>query len=319
MFKYSLKRFLTTIPVLFIAITFAFFTLRLAPGGPFDGERAMPAQVKKNLEKHYHLDKPIIVQYGIYIKNVLKGDLGPSFNDFTFSVNEKIAQGLPYTLKLGGLALLVAVIFGTLSGMISAYWQNSRLDYIIGFVVLLGLVIPNFLMAPILQEFLANKLNFALSTPDKPVKIFMVRGWGEGSWANLTLPVIVLALSHIARISRLMRASMIEVLNANYIRTARAKGIGVKLVMFRHTFRQAFIPVLSYLGPAASYLLTGSLVVEMIFGLPGIGRLFIDSALNRDYGMVLGTVIFYMILITFLNLVVDLLYAVLDPKLRVAK
>ncbi|MFV0431924.1 MAG: ABC transporter permease subunit [Alphaproteobacteria bacterium] len=318
MFRFALRRLILALPVLFFAITFAFFVLRLAPGGPFDGERAIPAEVKANLEAHYHLDKPLIAQYGIYINNVLHGDLGPSFTDRTYSVNEKIAQGLPYTLRLGGYALLLAVILGTLSGVIGAFRQNSRLDYIIAFLVLVGIVVPNFVLAPVFQEYLVKPIN-AFATHlngGERLQIFAMSGWGSGGFKHVAIPVIILALPHIGRISRLMRASMIEILGTNYIRTARAKGIGENLTITRHALRPAFIPVLSYLGPAASYLLTGSLVVESIFGLPGIGKFFIDSALNRDYGMVLGTVIFYMFLITILNLIVDILYAYLDPKVR---
>ncbi len=320
MFRFALRRFLLAVPVLLFAVTFAFFVLRLAPGGPFDGERPMHPEIKANLEAHYNLDKPLISQYAIYMGNVFRGQLGPSFTDRTYSVNEKIAQGLPYTMRLGGFALLLAVIVGTLSGVVGAFRQNSRLDYTIAFLVLFGIVIPNFVMAPIFQEYLIKPIN-AFATylhGGERTQIFAMSGWGEGGFKNVTIPVVILALPHIGRISRLMRASMIEVLGANYIRTARAKGIGERLTITRHALRPAFVPVLSYLGPAAGYLLTGSLVVESIFGLPGIGKFFIDSALSRDYGMVLGTVIFYMILITILNLMVDILYAFLDPKVRLS-
>ncbi len=325
MFSFIFKRLLVTIPVLFFAITFSFFVLRLAPGGPFDGERPIHPEVKANLEKYYNLDKPLVAQYGIYMKNlVLKGDLGPSFIDRTYSVNEKIAQGFPFTMVLGGFALVTAVIFGTITGILGAFRQNTRVDYIIAFVVLLGVVMPNFIMAPVLQEYLAKNLNSLVSSvAGERVQILAMSGWGGSvkwydlNFSHLFMPILVLSFLHIARISRLMRASTIEVLGTNYIRTARAKGIGERLTIMRHALKPAFIPVLSYLGPAAGYLLTGSLVVESIFGLPGIGKFFIDAALNRDYGVVLGTVIFYMLIITVLNLIVDILYAYLDPKVRV--
>ena len=317
MLRFATRRLLLTIPVMLITITIAFFILRLAPGGPFDGERPLPAQIKQNLNEFYHLDKPLLVQYGLYLKGLIRGDLGPSFTDFTFSVNEKLALGLPYTLKLGLLCFVVAIIGGVLSGIVSAVYQNSYVDFIVGFLVLFGLVVPNFLAAPILQQYLGNSLNFWLSDLlGREVKIFFVGGWGDGGWRNLTLPTLVLATPFMARISRLMRASMLEVLQSNYIRTARAKGIGNWSVISRHAIKPALVPVLSYLGPAAGYLLTGSIVIENIFGIPGIGRFFIDAALNRDYGMVLGTVIFYILLIIVLNLLVDLLYALLDPKVR---
>jgi len=305
MLLYALRRLLTTIPVLWIAITVCFFILRLAPGGPFDGERPLPPAVKQNLEAHYNLDKPLIEQYLIYVGNVLTGDLGPSFVTQDFTVAEQIAIGLPYTIIVGGLAFLLAIVAGIIAGVYGALNRNAPPDVVLGGIVLLGLVIPNFLMAPVFQLFFGLQL-----------KWLPVGGWGDGSLPFLVLPVAVLALPHIARISRLMRGSMIEVLNTNFIRTARSKGLNDGPVVWRHALKPALTPVVSYLGPAAGYLLTGSLVVETIFGIPGIGRYFINAALNRDYGMVLGTVIFYMVLIIMLNLVVDLIYAWLDPRVR---
>ncbi len=305
MFSYAFKRLLSTIPVLWIAVTLAFFVLRLAPGGPFDGERPLPPAILKNLAAHYNLDKPLVEQYLIYVGNVLQGDLGPSFVNEDFSVTEQLMIGVPYTFTVASLAIVLAVIIGVAAGSIGAIYQNKLPDYMIGFVILTGLVLPNFLVAPILQLVFGVKLGW-----------LPVAGWGNGALRNLVLPVIVLTLPHAARISRLMRGSIIEVMNANYIRTARAKGIGPRLTVMRHAIKPALMPVVSYLGPAASYLLTGSLVVETVFGLPGIGKYFITAALNRDYGMVLGTVIFYMVLIIILNLLVDVAYAFLDPKVR---
>lgn len=305
MLKYAAKRLLSTIPVLWIAITACFFILRLAPGGPFDGERPLPAAVKKNLAAHYNLDKPLGEQYLIYIGNVLRGDLGPSFVNEDFSVAEQLSIGLPYTLILGGSAFFLAIVLGVIAGILGALYRNRLPDHALGFIILLGLVVPNFLVAPIVQ------LVFGLQLAWLPVG-----GWGDGSISNLILPVAVLALPHIARISRLMRGTMIEVMNTNFIRTARSKGLGNVPIVWRHALRPALTPVVSYMGPAAGFLLTGSLVVETIFGLPGIGRYFINAALNRDYGMVLGTVIFYMVLIMALNLIVDIIYAWLDPRVR---
>jgi oligopeptide transport system permease protein len=305
MLGFALRRLLSTIPVLFVALTACFFILRLAPGGPFDLERSLPEKVLANMQAHYHLDKPLIEQYFIYIGNVLQGDLGPSFTTIDFTVAELIALGLPYTLILGGSAFIVAIVFGVASGVIAGLYQNRNADYLTSSIVMLGLILPNFLIAPILQLIFGVKLEW-----------LPVGGWGDGSIAYLALPVFVLSLSHIARISRLMRGSLIETMNASFIRTARAKGIGERLVVLRHAIKPALLPVVSYLGPAAGYLLTGSLVVETIFGLPGIGRYFINAALSRDYGMVLGTVLFYMVLIIILNLLVDLAYAFLDPKVR---
>ncbi len=305
MIRYALNRLLTTIPVLWIAITLSFFTLRLAPGGPFDGERPLSPAVMKNLAAHYNLDKPLFTQYWNYLFDVMRGDLGPSFASDDFTVTDQLLQGLPFTVTIGLWAMAIALLVGVSAGVIGALYQNKMPDYGMGFIILIGLVIPNFLMAPILQ------LVFGIWLDAVPVG-----GWGDGSLPYLALPITVLALPHAARISRLTRGSMIEVLNSNFIRTARSKGIGARLTIIRHALKPAMMPVVSYLGPAASYLLTGSIVVEQIFGLPGIGRLFVTAALNRDYGMVLGTVILYMFLIVLLNLLVDVAYAWLDPKVR---
>lgn len=305
MLNYAFKRLASTIPVLWIAITVCFFILRLAPGGPFDGERPLPPAVQKNLAAHYNFDKPLVQQYLIYVGNVLQGDLGPSFTTEDFTVAEQIAIGLPFTVIVGGLAFLLAVGLGVISGIYGALNRNALPDYTLGGLILLGLVIPNFLVAPVMQLFFGLQLEW-----------LPVGGWGDGSPQFLVLPVTVLALPHIARISRLMRGSMIEILNTNFIRTARSKGLADSAIVWRHALKPALNPVISYLGPAAGYLLTGSLVIESIFGIPGIGRYFINAALNRDYGMVLGTVIFYMVLIVALNLIVDIIYAWLDPRVR---
>jgi oligopeptide transport system permease protein len=305
MLSYALRRLASTIPVLLVAVTACFFLLRLAPGGPFDTERPLPPAIMQNLAAHYNLDKPLIQQYLFYLGHVLRGDLGPSFSIEDFTVAEQIALGVPYTFTIGIAAFVLAILVGIAAGIIGALYQNNWPDYLTAAIILIGLIIPKFLMAPILQLVFGVKLGW-----------LPAGGWGDGSIGNLVLPVTVLALPYAARISRLMRGSMIEVLNANYIRAARAKGIGPRLTVMRHALKPALTPVVSYLGPAASYLLTGSLIVETIFGLPGIGRFFVTAALNRDYGMVLGTVIFYMLLIILLNLLVDIAYAWLDPKVR---
>lgn len=305
MIRFAFKRLLSTIPVLWVAITACFFILRLAPGGPFDGERPLPEAVKRNLAAHYNLDKPLIEQYLLYVGKLLQGDLGPSFINQDFSVAEQLLIGLPYTLIVGGLAFVLCIVVGISAGILGSIYRNKLPDYALAVFILAGLVIPNFLVAPILQ------LVFGLQLEWLPVG-----GWGGGALTHLVLPVTVLALPHVARISRLTRAAMIEVMHSNYIRTARSKGLSEPTIIWRHALKPAMTPVVSYLGPAASFLLTGSLVVETIFGLPGIGRYFINAALNRDYGMVLGTVVFYMVLIIVLNLIVDIIYAWLDPRVR---
>ena len=305
MLRYALRRLMTALPVAFIAVSVCFFMLRLAPGGPFDEERPLPRQIRENLEQHYHLDRPLLEQYVLYLGRLVRGDLGPSFTDYTYTVNEKISKGLPYTLELGGWALLGGTLIGILCGIYSALRPGKPLQTGVTVFVLAGLVIPNFLVGPLLQEYVGKHVDW-----------LKIGGWGDGGWAYLMLPVIVLSLPHAARVSRLMRGTLLEVMNVNFVRVARAKGLGEGAVIFRHAVRPALSPVVSYLGPAAGYLLTGSIVVENIFGLPGVGKFFIDAALSRDYGMVLGTVVFYLFLILALNLVVDMLYALLDPRVR---
>jgi oligopeptide transport system permease protein len=305
MLAYALRRVAAAIPVILIALTACFFVLRLAPGGPFDGERALPPDILKNLMAYYNLDKPLWQQYLIYVGGVLRGDFGPSMTNNDFTVAELMSIGLPFTLMLGFTAFIVATTVGIISGMITALYQNKWPDYLVVGVVMIGLIIPNFLMANIVQLVFGVYL-----------KWLPVGGFRPGSFIHLVLPVLILSLPQTARIARLMRGSMIETLGTNYVRTARSKGIGTRLVLARHAIRPALMPVVSYLGPGLSYLLTGSLVVEQIFSLPGIGKYFISAALARDYGLVLGTTILYMGIILILNLVVDIIYAWLDPRVR---
>jgi oligopeptide transport system permease protein len=304
MFGYAMRRVLSALPIALIAVTVCFFILRLAPGGPFDGERALPPTTLANLRAHYNLDEPLWMQYLIYVGRLLQGDLGPSmvYNDFT--VSEMLAIGLPFTMMLGFSAFIVATAVGLLVGAFAALYQNKWPDYVLVLVSMVGLVIPNFLMGSLLQLIFGVYLDW-----------FPAGGF-NGQAIQLVLPITVLSLPHAGRIARLTRGSMIEVLGTNYVRTAKSKGLGTRLILSRHALKPALIPVVSYLGPGLSYLLTGSLVVEQIFALPGIGKYFISAALNRDYGLVLGTTILYMFIILALNLVVDVLYAWLDPKVR---
>ncbi|HHY50944.1 MAG TPA: ABC transporter permease subunit [Alphaproteobacteria bacterium] len=304
MLGYAIRRVLSAIPIALIAVTVCFFILRLAPGGPFDGDRALPPITLQNLRAHYNLDQPIWMQYLIYVGRLLQGDLGPSmvYNDFT--VSEMLAIGLPFTMMLGFSAFIIATTVGLVAGSLAALNQNRWPDYALVAMVMVGLVIPNFLMGSILQLIFGVYLHWVPA------------GGYNGAPLQLVLPITVLALPHAGRIARLMRGSMIEVLGTNYIRTARSKGLGARLILARHALKPALIPVVSYLGPGLSYLLTGSLVVEQIFALPGIGKYFITAALNRDYGLVLGTTILYLFVILALNLVVDVIYAWLDPKVR---
>jgi oligopeptide transport system permease protein len=302
---YVTRRILISIPTLLVIVTVAFFMMRIAPGGPFDRERALPAGIEKNVLAAYDLDQPLILQYGDYLLGVLQGDFGPSFKYRDFTVAELLITGFPASLKVGGLAILLAIVLGIGLGTMAALRQNSGSDHAVMAVAMTGITIPNFVMAPLLTLVFGVYLSW-----------LPVAGWNGGAPRNLILPVIALALPQIAYIARLTRGSMIEVLHANYIRTARAKGLRERLVVVRHALKGALLPVISYLGPATAQLVTGSVVIETIFGIPGIGRYFVQGALNRDYTLVMGTVITYGVLIILLNLVVDLLYGLLDPKVK---
>jgi oligopeptide transport system permease protein len=279
--------------------------MRIAPGGPFDRERALPPEIEKNVLAAYDLDEPLLLQYADYLLGVLRGDFGPSFKYRDFSVAELLWTGFPASLKVGGIAIVLAVVVGITLGTFAALRQNSGIDYAVMAGAMAGITIPNFVMAPLLTLI----FGVWLSWPP-------VAGWNGGAPSNLLLPVIALALPQIAYIARLTRGSMIEVLHANFVRTARAKGLRERIVVVRHALKAALLPVVSYLGPATAQVVTGSVVIETIFGIPGIGRYFIQGALNRDYTLVMGTVIVYAVLIILLNLIVDLLYGLLDPKVK---
>jgi oligopeptide transport system permease protein len=304
MLTYSLRRLTAAIPTLFVIVTLAFFLIRLAPGGPFDLERPLDAKILENLNQIYGLDQPLHVQYGMYLKALLVGDFGPSYIMHDFKVRELFAKGLPVSIRLGLSALSLALLVGGSLGVLAALKQNRGADYAVVGLSTIGITVPTFVVAPILQ------IVFGLWLAWLPVA-----GWGDGAFRHTLLPVIVLALPQIAIIARLTRASMIETLRANHIRTLRAQGLGVMTVV-RHALRGAMLPVVSYLGPAAAALLTGSVVVETIFGLPGIGRYFVEGALNRDYTLVMGTVVVVAVFVLLFNLLVDILYAVLDPRVR---
>jgi oligopeptide transport system permease protein len=302
--SFILRRLLSAIPTLFIIVTISFFLIRLAPGGPFDLERPLEAKVMENLNKIYQLDKPLIEQYWLYLGAVMRGDFGPSFILRDFSVGELFAHGLPISMRLGALALSFAIIIGGTLGAIAAFRQNSTVDYMVTGMGALGLTIPNFVVAPVFQ------IIFGLTLAWLPVA-----GWANGNLSNLVMPVLVLALPQIAVVSRMTRAAMIENLRSNHIRTLRSLGLPTRVIV-AHALRGAALPVVSYLGPAAAALLTGSVVVETIFGLPGIGRYFVEGALNRDYTLVMGTVVVVAVFVLLFNLVVDILYALIDPRIR---
>ncbi len=306
MLRYVCRRLLVAVPTLLVIITLAFFMIRVAPGGPFDSERDLPVEIQNNLNAIYHLDEPLWQQYARYLVQIGQGDFGPSFQYPDRSVNELIAYGFPVSMQLGLWAMALALLIGSTLGIRAAVRQNSAWDYSLMTLAMIGITVPTFVMAPLLILALAVHLGW-----------LPAGGWGQ-SWQQMVLPVIVLALPQIAYISRLMRGSMIEALHANHVRTARAKGLRESQVILRHALKPALMPVISYLGPATAAILTGSVVVEQIFGIPGLGRYFVQGALNRDYTLVLGVVIFYGALIVVFNLLVDLAYAWLDPKVRLA-
>ncbi|MBN8535167.1 MAG: oligopeptide ABC transporter permease OppB [Rhizobiales bacterium] len=304
MLSFVFRRFLTAIPTLFVVVTLSFFLMRVAPGGPFDLEQPLEAKIMENLQKAYGLDRPLWEQYLRYLGNLVRGDLGPSFYIRDFSVAEILMQGLPVSITLGSLAILIALLFGTVFGTIAGLKQNTPTDYaVVGFATA-GVTIPNFVVAPLFQ------IIFGLTLAWLPVG-----GWNDGAIRNVILPVIVLALPQIAVVARMTRASMIEALRSDHIRTLRSLGLGTRVIVL-HALRGAILPVVSYLGPTAAALLTGSVVVETIFGLPGIGRYFVEGALNRDYTLVMGTVVVVAIFVLFFNMIVDILYALLDPRVR---
>ena len=305
MLSYAFKRLAQSIPTLFIVITISFFLMRLAPGGPFDGERKLPPEIEANILAAYNLDKPLYWQFFDYLGGILQGDFGPSFKYKDFTVSDLIWAGFPVSLELGMWAMLLGVVFGVSIGCYAALKQNTRLDYLMMGGAMAGIAIPNFVMAPILTLVFGVYLSW-----------LPVGGWDSGAVANKVLPVIALALPQIAYIARMTRGSMIEVMGSHFIRTARAKGLSERKVVRRHALKSALLPVVSYLGPATAGIITGSVVIEQIFGIPGFGRYFVQAALNRDYTLVMGTVVFYGALIILFNLVVDLIYGLLDPQIR---
>lgn len=305
MLRYTLLRLVGAIPTLLLVIVLAFLMVHAAPGGPFDAERVLPPDIEANIARAYHLDEPLPRQFLRYLSGLLQGDLGPSFRYRDYTVNELIGAAFPLSLKLGAMAMTLALALGISAGTAAALRQDSLLDRVIMAFSMTGISIPVFVVAPVLVLFLAVKLQW------------LPAGWSSTTGASrLVLPVVTLALPQIAYIARLTRASMIDVLGRDFIRTARAQGLGTMTVVRLHALKPAMLPVLSYLGPAIAAILTGSVVVEEIFGIPGLGQFFVRGALNRDYTLVLGIVVFYATLIVMLNLVVDILYGVIDPRVR---
>ncbi len=307
--RYLLKSFLGMILTLFITITLTFFIVRAAPGGPFDRERVLPPAVQANIEAKYHLNDPLIKQYIDYMTDIIfRFDLGDSFTYNDHDVNYYIATSLPHSMLLGFISLTLATVMGVGVGIISALKQNRWPDYTAMSVAVIGISVPLFVIGPLLMYVLALKLKWLPTS-----------GWinGRNGWVTLIMPVITLSFPYFARIARLGRASVLEVLKSDYIRTARAKGLSSAVIVFKHVLKGSLLPVVSYLGPAFAAIMTGSVVVEQIFRVPGMGTYFVKSALNRDYTLVLGVVLVVGVMMLLFNLLVDLLYRLIDPRVAV--
>ena len=285
-------------------VTLTFFVMRLAPGGPFSRNRKISPEVQANIEAAFHLDEPVWMQFGRWVWGLLHLDLGPSTRFRDYSVNDLIASGLPYSLTIGFWAIVVATLVGIALGIVGALRRNGVTDYAAGIIGVIGIAIPIFVIGPLAQVLFGLRLGWL------PI------GGSTQGWRSLVLPVVVLALPNIAYISRLTRTSMIEVMRENYVRTARAKGIGPRLTLTRHTLTGALLPVIAYLGPATAAIITGSILIETIFAVPGIGRHFVDAALNRDYPLVMGITILYGGLVILANIATDVVRGWIDPRVR---
>jgi oligopeptide transport system permease protein len=305
MLSYVLRRAGGIFLTLFVLVSLSFLIVRLAPGGPFDQEQALSAPVRANLERLYGLDQPLLVQYGRYLGALAHGDFGPSLRQRDYSVGELIAQGLPLSAALGLTAMVLAVLFGVGAGITAAVWRSRGADLGLAAVTALLIALPSFVVGPLLALIFAVHLHW-----------LPVAGFEHGATRFLVLPVITLALPVAAYLARLMRASLLEVLRAPFVRSARARGLGATRVLWRHALPPALLPVVSYLGPALAFVITGSLVVESVFALPGTGRFLVQGAIDRDYPLVLGMVVVYGALTLVLNFLADIACGWLDPRVR---
>lgn len=303
MARFVLRRLLEFIPVMFVIVTLTFFLVRLAPGGPFDAEKAVSVEALRQIHAHYNLDAPLHRQYLDYVRGLLHGDLGPSLKRPSRSVTEWIAIKFPVSLELGAYGLIVALALGLPAGIVAGWRPNTWSDHVPMALAMSGICVPNFVLGPLLVLVFAVHLGW-----------FPVALWEVPS--DKILPAVTLGAIYAAYVARLCRTGLLEVLSQDFIRTARAKGASETRVILRHALRGALQPVVAFLGPAAAGLLTGSFVVENIFGIPGLGSEFIKAALNRDYTMIMGTVLVFAVLVTLFNLVVDIVQAWLDPRVR---
>jgi oligopeptide transport system permease protein len=305
MWLYTLRRALATVPTLLVVISVCYFLLHAAPGGPFDGERQVSAAVLANLQAKYHLDLPWWQQYLLYLQSLLQGDLGASFRYADWSVNDLVGKALPISLAIGGVTMLLSIVIGIALGVVAALRQNSGIDHAVMLLGNVGSAFPSFVIGPVLIMVFAIGLRW-----------LPAGGWNNFDLRFMVLPVALLTFINVSTIGRVMRGSLIEVLHSNFIRTARAKGLPTHLVVLRHAIKPALLPVVSVLGPLAISSITAALVTETVFSLPGLGKLIVNGAANRDYTLVLGLVVLITVLAVGLNLLVDLAYAWLDPKIR---
>lgn len=306
MSRFVIRRLLGLIPTLFLIVTLSFFIIRIAPGGPFSGEKQVPPEVLKNVLKTYHMDESIPKQYLRYLGDIMRGDLGPSFRYKDYDVNTLIGQSLPNSLILGVTSLIIALLGGIAVGILSSLRQNSWADYLGMSIAIIGISIPLFVIGPVLMFIFATTFKWLPTS-----------GWifDRNGLKTLIMPALTLAFPYFAYIARLSRASILEVLRSDYIRTARAKGLKESVVIGKHVLKGAMLPVISYLGPAFAGIVTGSVVVERIFLVPGLGGFFVNSALNRDYTLIMGTVIVYSVILVVMNFIVDVLYGAIDPRI----
>ncbi|SFE72546.1 oligopeptide transport system permease protein [Thermoanaerobacter thermohydrosulfuricus] len=306
MLRYTLERTIYMIITLWVIVTLTFFLMHMIPADPFTSEKRVPEQIRQNMLAKYHLDKPLIVQYGYYLKNLLHGDLGISLKYLNRTVNEIIANGFPASFQIGMQSIILGVFLGLILGIVAALNRNGFWDYVSMILAIIGRSVPNFIIATLLQYWIASKLRW-----------LPVSGWG--TFAHTILPSIALSFASLSIISRLMRASMLDVIGQDYIKTAKSKGLSSFEIIWRHMIRNAILPVITVLGPLIAGIVTGTFVVERIFGIPGLGKYFVQSIYNNDYTMILGTTIFYSAILVFLVFLVDITYGLIDPRIRLAK
>ncbi|MGX9135891.1 ABC transporter permease [Rummeliibacillus sp. JY-2-4R] len=303
MVKYILKRLVYILVALFVIVTATFFLMRIAPGSPFASEKSVPPEIQQALNKEYGLDNPWYVQYKDYLVSTAKFDFGESMKYKDRSTNDMISESFPISLTLGIEAMILAVGFGVLIGAITALYHNKFPDYLGTTFAVLGISIPSFILAGLLQYFVGLKM-----------QLLPISGWN--GFVYSIMPALAIAITHMGFIAKLTRSSMLEQNNSEYVKMARAKGIGKWTIVFKHTLRNALLPVITYLGPLAAGVITGSFIVEQIFAIPGLGKYFVTSITNRDYTVIMGTTVFYSIILLFAVLIVDILYGFIDPRIK---